>query len=169
MPYATATPERKLPAALHEPTVWKQVRSRCWSGSGGNGDGTSTAKLAHGIKNARIIGSPAHPWTDDEIRDRVISEHARAFNPPGVARQMAAVRGDGDRTAALAGLKIPVVVLHGADDPLLPKVGGEATAAAIPGAELRIVPGMGHDLPPGLHDTFVEAIAAAAARAKVGA
>ncbi|HEX2816103.1 MAG TPA: alpha/beta hydrolase [Phenylobacterium sp.] len=127
------------------------------------------AYVAHGIRNARIIGSPAHPWTDDEIRDRVISEHARAFNPPGVARQMSAVRGDGDRTEALKGLKLPVVVLHGADDPLLPKVGGEVTAAAIPGAELRIIPGMGHDLPPGLYDTFVDAICAAAGRAETSA
>ena len=122
------------------------------------------AYVAHGIRNARIIGSPAHPWTDDEIRGRVIAEHARAFNPAGVARQMSAVRADGDRTQALRGLKIPVVVLHGADDPLLPKMGGEATAAAIPGADLRIVPGMGHDLPPGLYDTFVGAILAAARR-----
>lgn len=124
------------------------------------------AYVAHGIRNARIIGSPAHPWTDEEIRARVIAEHARAFNPPGVARQMAAVRGDGDRTLALKGLRLPVVVLHGADDPLLTKVGGEATATAIPGAELRIVPGMGHDLPPGLYDTFVDAIVTAASRAK---
>ena len=123
------------------------------------------AYVAHGVRNARIIGSPAHPWTDDEIRDRVIAEHARAFNPAGVARQMSAVRGDGDRTEVLNGLKIPVVVLHGADDPLLPKVGGEATAAAIPGADLRIIPGMGHDLPPGLYDTFVDAIVTAAGRA----
>jgi pimeloyl-ACP methyl ester carboxylesterase len=127
------------------------------------------AYVAHGVKNARIIGSPAHPWTDDEIRGRVIAEHARAFNPPGVARQMSAVRGDGDRTEALKGLEIPVVVLHGADDPLLPKAGGEATAAAIPGAELRIVPGMGHDLPPGLYDTFADAILAAASRVKTHA
>ena len=127
------------------------------------------AYVAHGIRNARIIGSPAYPWTDEEVRSRVIAEHARAFNPPGVARQMSAVRGDGDRTAALKGLKLPAVVLHGADDPLLRKAGGEATAAAIPGAELRIIPGMGHDLPPGLYDIFVDAITAAASRAKTPA
>jgi pimeloyl-ACP methyl ester carboxylesterase len=127
------------------------------------------AYVAHGVRNARIIGSPAFPWTDDEIRDRVIAEHARAFNPPGVARQMAAVRADGDRTEALRTLKLPAVVLHGADDPLLMPVGGEATAAAIAGAELRIIPGMGHDLPPGLYDVFVDAITAAASRAKAKA
>jgi len=124
------------------------------------------AYVADRMANARTIGSPKYPWTDEENRARVIAEYERAYNPRGVARQMAAVRADGDRTAALKGLKLPVVVLHGADDPLLMKVGGEATAAAIPGAELRIVPGMGQDLPPGLYDTFVDAITAAAARAK---
>jgi pimeloyl-ACP methyl ester carboxylesterase len=123
------------------------------------------AFVANRMANARTIGSPAHPWTDDENRARVIAEYRRAFNPAGVARQRGAVDADGDRTTALGGLTIPVVVLHGADDPLLMKVGGEATAAAIPGAELRIIPGMGHDLPPGLYDTFVDAIVTAASRA----
>jgi pimeloyl-ACP methyl ester carboxylesterase len=127
------------------------------------------AFVANRMANAVTIGSPKYPWTEDENRTRVIAEYNRAFNPAGVARQMAAVRADGDRTAALRGLELPVVVLHGADDPLLMKVGGEATAAAIPGAELRIVPGMGHDLPPGLYDTFVDAITSAAARAKANA
>jgi pimeloyl-ACP methyl ester carboxylesterase len=124
------------------------------------------AFVAHGVKNARTIGSPAYPWTEGALRARVIAEHGRAFNPPGVARQMTALRGDGDRTTALAGLKLPTVVLHGADDPLVPKLGGEITAAAIPGAELRIIPGMGHDLPPGLYDVFLDAITTAASRAK---
>ncbi|HZZ67887.1 MAG TPA: alpha/beta hydrolase [Phenylobacterium sp.] len=119
------------------------------------------------MANARTIGSPAYPWTDEENRARVVAEYQRAFNPAGVVRQRNAVGADGDRTAALKGLKLPVVVLHGADDPLLMKVGGEATAAAIPGAELRIVPGMGHDLPPGLYDIFVDAITTAASRAPI--
>jgi pimeloyl-ACP methyl ester carboxylesterase len=125
--------------------------------------------VAHGMKNARTIGSPAYPWDEAVLRERVISEYRRGFNPAGVARQMAAIRGDGDRTERLKALKVPAVVLHGADDPLLMKVGGEATAAAIPGAELRIIPGMGHDLPPGLYDIFVDAIVTAASRAKTTA
>src|SRR6185369_1543960 len=59
------------------------------------------AFVANGVKNARTIGSPAYPWGDGELRARVIAEYNRAFNPPGVARQMSAVRGDGDRTQAL--------------------------------------------------------------------
>jgi len=121
------------------------------------------------MASARTIGSPAYPLTDVENRKRVIAEYERAFNPKGVVRQRHAVGADGDRTAALKDLKLPVVVLHGADDPLLMKLGGEATAAAIPGAELRIIPGMGHDLPPGLYDIFVDAIVTAASRAKASA
>ena len=127
------------------------------------------AFVANRLANMQTIGSPAYPWDAADARERVISEHRRAFYPRGVAHQRAAVGLDGDRTAELRGLKMPVVVLHGADDPLVMKVGGEATAAAIPGAELRIIPGMGHDLPPGLYDTFVDAITAAATRAKTPA
>ncbi|MFZ5720485.1 MAG: alpha/beta fold hydrolase [Pseudomonadota bacterium] len=127
------------------------------------------AFLAHGLKNAETIGSPGYPWPDGALRARVEAEYRRAFNPPGVARQRAAIMADGDRTPQLARLTIPVVVLHGTDDPLVQPVGGETTAAAIPGAELRMIPGMGHDVPPGLYDTFVDAICAAAARAKTNA
>ncbi len=125
--------------------------------------------VSHGVNNMRIVGSPAYPWTPTEARRRVVDEYERAYNPAGGSRQLAAAMGDGDRTEALAGLKIPVVVVHGADDPLMMRVGGEATAAAIPGAELRIIPGMGHDLPTALHEVFIEAITAAAGRASRGA
>lgn len=127
------------------------------------------AFVAHGIRNARTIGSPGWPWTDEELRARVVAEHARAFNPAGVGRQRHAVGADGDRTAELKKLAVPTVVLHGAEDPLIQPVGGIETANAIPGAELRVIPGMGHDLPPGLYDTFVDAICSAAARAKTTA
>ncbi|OYX69409.1 MAG: alpha/beta hydrolase, partial [Caulobacter sp. 32-67-35] len=61
----------------------------------------------------------------------------------------------------------PTVVLHGDADPLVRLEGGRDTAAVIPGAELRIIEGMGHDLPEGVHAAFVEAVVAAAARATV--
>jgi pimeloyl-ACP methyl ester carboxylesterase len=127
------------------------------------------AFIAHQVANARTIGSPSYPWTDADLRARAEGEYQRGFNPAGVARQRAAIGADGDRSPALQGLKVPTVVLHGADDPLVQPLGGEATAAAIPGAELRMIPGMGHDLPPGLHEIFVDAICAAAARAKANA
>ncbi len=118
------------------------------------------------VRNATIIGSPGYPWPEGALRQRAIAEYERAFNPTGSARQMAAIRGDGDRTERLGKLKVPTVVLHGADDPLVPPAGGKATADAIPGAELRLIPGMGHDLPPALYDTIADAILSAAARAR---
>jgi len=132
-------------------------------------DADYEAFVAHGVKNARTIGSPAYPWTDAELRERVIAEHKRAFNPAGVGRQRRAIGADGDRTEELRKLNVPTVILHGADDPLVQPIGGEQTAAAIPGAELRMIPGMGHDLPPALYDTFIDAIVAAASRAKTNA
>lgn len=123
------------------------------------------AFIAFQVKNAEVIGSPAYPWPAGALRERAIAEYNRAFNPTGSARQMVAIRGDGDRTERLGKLKVPAVVLHGADDPLVPLKGGEATAAALPGAELRVIPGMGHDLPPALFDIVADAILAAAARA----
>jgi pimeloyl-ACP methyl ester carboxylesterase len=127
------------------------------------------AFIANAVKNARTIGSPGYPWPADALRERAIAEHRRAFNPAGVLRQRQAIGADGDRTAELKGVRAPTVVLHGADDPLVQPIGGEQTAAAIPGAELRIIPGMGHDLPPALYDTVADAICAAAARAKTNA
>ncbi len=123
------------------------------------------AFVAHGMRNARIIGSPAYPWADAPLRERVLSDMRRAFNPTGVQRQRGAIGASGDRTEKLKALKVPTVVVHGEADPLVPLAGGQATAAAIPGAELRIIPGMGHDLPEALYDTFIDAIADAAARA----
>jgi pimeloyl-ACP methyl ester carboxylesterase len=77
---------------------------------------------------------------------------------------MMAILTQTDRTAALGDLTIPVTVVHGTADRLVHPSGGRATAAAIPGAELRVVEGMGHDLPPALWDTYVAAITDTVAR-----
>ncbi len=123
------------------------------------------AFVEHGMSNARTIQSPDYPLSDADLKAKIEAEYRRAFNPTGVIRQRRAIGADGDRTEALRGLKVPTVVLHGVDDPLVQLKDGEATAGAIPGAELRIIPGMGHDLPPGLYDIFADAICAAVSRA----
>ena len=121
------------------------------------------------VARAEIIASPAYPWPPGALAERAKAEAARAFNPAGVARQMAAIRAGGDRRPRLAKLSVPTVVLHGADDPLVPVAGGRDTAASIPGAELRVIPGMGHDLPPALYETFIDAIWRAVERARAPA
>ncbi len=123
------------------------------------------AFLAHAVHNAEVIGSPAYRWPPGALRQRAEQEVDRAFHPAGVARQMAAIRLSGDRRQKVKTITAPTVVLHGADDPLVPVEGGRDTAAVIPGAELRVIPGMGHDMPPALYPTFVEAILRAVERA----
>lgn len=123
------------------------------------------AHIAAAVENARVIGSPAFPWPEGALAERAQAEAERAWNPTGSGRQMRAVGATGDRSDRLARITVPTVVLHGADDPLLPAEGGRDTAAKIPGAELRILEGMGHDLPPALFGLVAEAILAAAARA----
>jgi pimeloyl-ACP methyl ester carboxylesterase len=121
------------------------------------------------VARAEVIGSPNYPWPPGALAERARAEAARAFNPPGVARQMAAVRASGDRRPRLAGITAPTMVLHGEADPLVPIAGGRDTAASIPGAELITVPGMGHDLPPALYDIFIDTIWLAVARSRIPA
>ena len=99
------------------------------------------------LNSARAIGSPGFPLDEQAVRDRASRSFDRAFDPPGVARQLVAVLASPDRTSQLHELAVPTLVIHGADDALIGVSGGRATAAAIPGADLVIIEGMGHDLP----------------------
>src|SRR6185437_8818554 len=93
----------------------------------------------------------------------------RMHYPAGFMRQLTGILASGDRTAALANVTVPTVVIHGEADPLITVSGGEATAKAIPGAKLVKIPGMGHDFPPQLWQQFVDEIVANAERATAGA
>ena len=123
------------------------------------------AIVARGINTWKTIGSPGYPTDDAQLRQWVMRDAKRSYYPQGVTRQFAAIVSNGDRRPKLKNIKAPTVVLHGADDPLVPVAGGKDTADNIPGAELRVVPGMGHDFPLGLVATFADAIEAAARRA----
>ena len=127
------------------------------------------AYLDHTMRSARTIGSPGYPFDEKIVRERSRVDVLRCYEPLGVARQLAAVIANGDRRVKLANIKAPVVVLHGDSDPLVPVEGGKDLAATVAGAVLRIVPGMGHDLPPELYDTVVDAIVRAAERGRVSA
>jgi len=132
-------------------------------------DGDWEAIAARGLHISRIIGSPGYPREDAVLRDMILADARRSFHPPGAARQLAAVLCAEDRRPKLRTIRIPTVVLHGAEDPLVPLEGGQDTAANIADAELRIVPGMGHDLPLPLIATIADAIEAAAGRAAAAA
>jgi pimeloyl-ACP methyl ester carboxylesterase len=117
------------------------------------------------VKTFKVIGSPAYPMDEARFRELAGRLYDRSHNPRGVLRQMHAISASGDRTAALRKLKLPATVIHGTRDPLVRPSGGRATAKAIPGARLRIVEGMGHDLPRDLWPTIAAEIADTASRA----
>ena len=117
-----------------------------------------------GVAAARIVGSPGYPQDEQRLRTRVKADFERSFAPTGFGRHIAAVVATGDRRAKLATVTAPTLVIHGDADPLVPVEGGHDTAANIKGAELMIIPGMGHDLPLQLVEQIADAIAKVAAR-----
>jgi pimeloyl-ACP methyl ester carboxylesterase len=113
--------------------------------------------VAHGVRAEKIIGSPGYPADEAELTERVRASFRRMHYPPGFARQMAAIVGSGDRRTALSTITTPTMVIHGADDPLVPVAAGRDTAAMIPGAKIVEIPGMGHNLPEALIPEVLDA------------
>ncbi len=116
------------------------------------------------VANYRVTGSPGYELDEPALRERAGKAFDRANDPAGVLRQLAAVWASGDRTPKLRELRVPTLVLHGREDPLATLSGGTATAEAIPGSELVVFDGMGHDLPRPLWPDITGAIAALVAR-----
>lgn len=114
----------------------------------------------------RLIGSPGYPDTDEVIKARAGETWDRGISRAGVMRQMGAILTQPDRSRALRSLRVPALIIHGTHDKMVHVSGGRATSQAIPGSELLLVPGMGHDVPHDLHETFVQAIRRVADRAR---
>jgi pimeloyl-ACP methyl ester carboxylesterase len=118
------------------------------------------------VRTWRTIGSPGFPFDEGKIRERAGRLYDRSFHPQGVARQLAAIVAHGSRAERLRDVSAPTLVIHGADDPLVPLAGGQHTAQSIPGAELLVIAGMGHDLPEGAWPQLVGAISEHTAKAE---
>ena len=113
----------------------------------------------------RAIGSPAY-FDADQLRVWARESLARDAHVGGKQRQLEAIIAAPGRRAALRGLRVPTLVLHGLLDPLQPAVNGLDTARTIPGADLLMLGELAHDLPPQLWERMVEAIARNAALAQ---
>jgi pimeloyl-ACP methyl ester carboxylesterase len=122
------------------------------------------AYVAHCVAFARLVAGRGYPFDESAQRDQALAEVRRAYNPAGFWRHVAAIAASGDLRPRLGNIIAPTLVLHGADDPLVPPEAGKDTADNIKGAELRIVEGMGHALPPGLLRFAASAIAQNARR-----
>ncbi|KQW36126.1 alpha/beta fold hydrolase [Rhizobacter sp. Root404] len=116
--------------------------------------------LARYLKTWNLLRAGSFPLDEARDEERAKAAFDRGLNPPGVARQLAAIIASGSRRAALAGVRTPTLVIHGDADPLVPLAHGQDVAAAVPGARIDIVPGMGHALPISLWPRLIDAIAA---------
>jgi pimeloyl-ACP methyl ester carboxylesterase len=111
------------------------------------------------VVNTRAISSgTAYPFDAEAVRRGAASGYDRAYHPRGTGRQFAAILAAGDRTQALGAIRVPTLVVHGEEDQIIGISGGEATAAAIGGARLLRVPGLGHELPPGFWPILADAL-----------
>lgn len=145
------------------------------STSGERGKGVASAKVSaamlqpvtkerSALDNAvniwQLIGSPAYPMSDDDVRTLIKAEHKRSSNPAGYMRQIAAIRNAPGRAKLLRAITAPVLIIHGNQDLLVPVSGGIDTAKHIAHAQLELFEGMGHTLPAELLPRFVELIVA---------
>jgi pimeloyl-ACP methyl ester carboxylesterase len=112
----------------------------------------------------RMIGSPGYPRPEEQTRTLARETYARGLSASGSLRQMMAILTQPNRSRRLHAVRVPTLVVHGLADQMVHVSGGRATAAAIPGAELLLIEGMGHDLPSQLFETLVDAIDRTASR-----
>ena len=122
-------------------------------------EGPARAQLVkHGMKLRQTIAGPGYPIPEAELRAFVEKNVDRRWYPEGGARQYLSIIASGDRVELLKTVKVPTLVLHGDDDPLLPVECGRDVARLVPGAEIQTYPGWGHDLPGGMIPTLIERI-----------
>lgn len=137
----SSSSERHLPHSA--PDVLRQMMSYPRHGS-------REQVIGHQARLFARIGSPLYPLPLAEHLAQVSRAYDRGYHRHGVLRQTLAAMTDMDRAALLPRITTPTLVIHGTDDPLVPLAHGEDTARRIPGAKLAAIPGMGHDLAPGV-------------------
>jgi pimeloyl-ACP methyl ester carboxylesterase len=130
---------------LSRPRLRTALRIVAAAKSGGDG---RDAEIERTVRLYRLMTTPAHPIDEPWLRAVTARAYDIAHDTTAGMRQQAAARASGDRRSELARITAPTLVVHGAADPLQSPHAGRATAAAIPGARLRILPDVGHIVPP---------------------
>jgi len=116
------------------------------------------AIIEDGVNRMQIVHGNGIPFDEERARRLATASFDRSAYRPGYSRQLAAIIATGNRKPALASIRVPTIVIHGEVDPLVPLEGGKDTVEAIPGAELQIIRGMGHSLPPVVWPQVIDAI-----------
>jgi pimeloyl-ACP methyl ester carboxylesterase len=130
-------------------------------------DAGKQAYIQYQIKVRTALAGPRYVPDEKVLAQKISRNVRRSFCMLCEARQGAASLFTAleDRRLKLKAIRVPTIVVHGDEDPLVPLDAGRDVVANIPGAELCIIPGMGHDIPSALVKTVADAITAAAARA----
>jgi pimeloyl-ACP methyl ester carboxylesterase len=140
---------RSLPGP--DPEVARHIFSRPVSRS-------KEDRVAFNLKTWRMISSPGYPSDEADKREFILRNLERGVTAAGIGRQTLAIMAAPSRVTQLRQVKVPSLVIHGREDRLVKVTCGEDTARSIPGCRLHVFPGMGHDLPVPLIDTFAELI-----------
>ena len=115
--------------------------------------------IQHAVEVFRAFSGGSDKFDDNLQKELSAKSYDRLFYPIGFIRQLTAILASGNRTRSMASVTAPTLVIHGADDPLVPVAHGRATARAIPGSTLLIVEGLGHGIAyPALWDEIIDAI-----------
>ncbi len=152
-PYTAVARPRALSAILHKPADPGSVES----------------VTGHLVQVMGAIGSTRFPPDPAALRAHCERTARRGYDSRGVARQILAMLASGDRREEIRGITAPTLVIHGDDDPLIPRSAGREVARLVPGARLLEIEGMAHDLPLPLLPGIVEALAAHARAADASA
>lgn len=125
------------------------------SGVGAKGhDEDSVVKRSMSFWQA--IQSPAYPADPDVLREKMILNYRRSYNPAGLLRQTRAILATGGFSASTRRLRMPVAIIHGKEDPLVRPAAAEQLSYLLPHARLEMIEGMGHDMPEPLWGRFAE-------------
>ncbi|HEX2603437.1 MAG TPA: alpha/beta fold hydrolase [Oxalicibacterium sp.] len=111
----------------------------------------------HFVDALRVIGSRAY-FAPDVLHQRIRSSVERSLDPIGTTRQLLAIGASADRVELLKQMRVPTLVIHGKEDPLVPIECGRDTARLVPGAVMQEIDGMGHDLPDALDPLITDLI-----------
>jgi pimeloyl-ACP methyl ester carboxylesterase len=131
--------------------------------------GGREALIDFGVTARRLLAGPGYPTSEEEMRAMSARAIDRAWYPPGFGRHTLAVLASPDRKDRLERLRVPTLVVHGRDDPLVPPAHGARVAELVPGASLEVVDGMGHDLAPGVRELLARFVADHVRAASTGA
>ncbi len=120
--------------------------------------------IDNAVAGKRIWGTPG-TWDESEFRDFIGANFDRGHSAEGANRHLEAIAASGDRDAQVRSIRVPTLVIHGSDDPLVTPSGGRHTAELIDGADYVELEGVGHDIPPTEWSHVVELVTSHAAGA----